>query len=526
MKFIISFFLILLFSLQTFSQDFNLRHIKTVPEHFPFIVSSVQVYDSGDDPVTGLKDQNFSVSVDSKNCDSVKVQTYKESGLGFNIMLCLDLSGSMKGKPLSTMQNAILKFIDDMRSVDKLGLMGFADDANLISDFSNDKQYLKSKVSGLSTSGNQTALYYGAYKGISKLKENKDNAGKILILIGDGKNESLSSSYSEDDVINLTKEEGIPIFSIGYSKIDPSYLQSFERMSEKSGGKFYNSPSDDDLSKQYEKLYQQILNIYLINYIVVDIAGTGSEHTNVITVRLNNNSKTVSSKFIAPAGVSAYPSKKKNISYAIPLWYYFAGGGIIVFFAATVFFIYSYSKKKKKEKARLEEEKEKRIRDEIESERQKRLELEKKLEDSQKIKNSNAAVSENTRSSTDKRQAESSKTVMINSSGGERTVILKPDSFGNTLRLEILTGPNQGKRFDVSSSGASIGRKDSNSIIIAEDTVSGEHAIISYSDGSFFIRDLGSSNGTFINGKQISNSVLTHGDVFKFGKCEGTISVF
>lgn len=498
-------------------QEFNLRHIKTVTDNFPFLVSSVQVYDSSDEPIENLTSNNFSVSVDGNNCDSVNAQTYKESGLGFNIMLCLDLSGSMRGVPLRTMKDAILKFIDDMRGVDKLGLMGFADDAFLISDFSNDKDYLRGKIRNLTTSGNQTALYYGLYRGLSKLVENKDKAGKILIVIGDGKNESLSSSYTEDDVINLAKEEGIPVFSIGYTRIDRIYLQSFERISEKTGGKFYNSPTDNELTRQYEKLYSQILNIYLVTYLVVDVPGDGLEHTNVITVRRNNVSKTVSNKFISPAGVSAYKVEKKIIKETIPLWYYYLAGGLVIFIAGITLILYTINKKKKAELKRIREEEEKKRNEEIEAEKKKRLELEKQLEENKKIPAPETVP---------KIKNETEKTVMIKDTGQEKTIIITPGMGGNTLRLEILTGINQGSRFDVTNSGATIGRSENNTIIIKEDTISSNHAKIVFSNGQFYIEDLGSSNGTFINGKNITSTVVNHGDVFKFGKCEGSISIF
>ncbi len=508
------------------AQDFNVRHIKTNSENFPSLISSLQVYDSFDEPITGLKDINFSASVDGKNSDSVKTATYKESGLGFNIMLCLDLSGTMSGQPIATLKTAILKFIDDMRAVDKLGLIGFANDAQLISDFSNDKEYLRDKVNGLKTSGAQTALYYGAYKGLSKLIDNKEKVGKIALLIGDGKNESVSSSYTEDDVIEAAKKEGIPIFTIGYTKIDKSYLQSLERISEKTGGNFYNSPTDDDLSKQYQKLYRQILNIYLINYVASGIAGDGAEHINVITVNDKGVSKTISNKFVAPAGVAAVDTEKKIISSpAFPMWYYYILIAVVILFVGLSFLLYTKSKKRKAEEARIKAEDERKKNEQIEAERKKRLELEKKLEEANRPK----PVLNNEKVSAKSFTAEE-KTLIAPAPREEKTIIVKPGqqiprSISN-LRLEVLVGPNQGSRFEITTAGAAVGRKDENNIVIKEETISGHHAKITFQNGAFFLQDLGSSNGTFINGKQIQSCQLNHGDVFKFGKCEGTVTIY
>jgi len=524
MKNVITLLIILSVNVLMLAQDFNLRHIKTEAEKFPYMISSIQVYDSFDEPITDLNDKNFFVSIDGENCDSLKTFTYKESGLGFKIMLCLDLSGTMNGKPLKTMKSAILKFIDDMRTVDKLGFIAFADDAVLISDFSNNKDYLKDKVKNMKVSGTQTALYYGAYKGLRNLIDNKEKTGKILLLMGDGKNESLSSSYKEDDVIELAKRESIPVFTIGYSKIDKTYLQSFERISEKTGGNFYNSPNDNELQKQYAKLYRQILNIYLLNYIITGIAGDGLEHNLAITVNHNNAKKTVSHKFVAPAGVSPISKQTKTLIREIPTWYYFAGGGGILIIALALTFFMIRSKRKKAEEIRLFDEEKKKQNEQIEAERKKRLDAEKQLEEKNKVERDRILpIVDSNKPATDK-------THIPPSRREERTMILQPGdqniANAKNLRIDILVGPNQGLRFDVTMNGATIGRKQNNSIVLNEETVSGNHARINYNNGSFVMEDLGSSNGTFINGKQIKQCQLKHGDVFKFGKCEGQITIF
>ncbi len=321
---------IFLLAFSHYAQEFSMRFIKTDAEKFPMVYSVVQVYDSFNEPITTLNQNNFAVSVDGKQCDSVKSITYKESGIGLNILLSIDLSGSMSGQPLKLIKNAVIKFIDEMRTVDKLAIIGFANDAELIADFSNDKSFLRKKINELSILGNQTAMYYGIYKGIAKLRDFDNKGGKIAIVLGDGKNSTTASSYTEDDVIELAKENGIPVFSISYTKVDPIHLQSLERISEKTGGNFYNSPTSEELSKQYEKLYRQILNTYIISYLVPDIPGDGNEHINIITCTYKENKKTISNKFIAPAGVQAYKKQTVIVSKPIPHWYYYAGGAIIV----------------------------------------------------------------------------------------------------------------------------------------------------------------------------------------------------
>lgn len=65
-----------------------------------------------------------------------------------------------------------------------------------------------------------------------------------------------------------------------------------------------------------------------------------------------------------------------------------------------------------------------------------------------------------------------------------------------------------------------IGRKSSNDIVIDNLAVSGKHARIESVSTTFVIRDLDSTNGTFVNKKKVSMHNLRHGDKLLIGKHE------
>ena len=58
-----------------------------------------------------------------------------------------------------------------------------------------------------------------------------------------------------------------------------------------------------------------------------------------------------------------------------------------------------------------------------------------------------------------------------------------------------------------------IGRSRSAQLTIYSSKVSKEHVKIWQEHGAFRIRDLGSRNGTFVNGKKIEEAPLVHGDI-------------
>ena len=66
-----------------------------------------------------------------------------------------------------------------------------------------------------------------------------------------------------------------------------------------------------------------------------------------------------------------------------------------------------------------------------------------------------------------------------------------------------------------------IGRDPRATICINDSFVSSEHVQLTWSDGSWWIDDVGSTNGTLVNGKQLTNTTTLHyGDRIQLGDVE------
>jgi len=93
-----------------------------------------------------------------------------------------------------------------------------------------------------------------------------------------------------------------------------------------------------------------------------------------------------------------------------------------------------------------------------------------------------------------------------------------PSAAGSgTPRLIGLSGLYLGHIFPLSGE-ATIGREVGNTIVLDRDsTVSRRHAVIEVAGGGYVLRDLGSSNGTFVNGARVSERPLQPGDEITLG---------
>jgi len=88
-----------------------------------------------------------------------------------------------------------------------------------------------------------------------------------------------------------------------------------------------------------------------------------------------------------------------------------------------------------------------------------------------------------------------------------------------SFQLIMRTGPIPGKVFDLGNNELTIGRDISNDIVISDVEVSRKHARLLLQPDGYVLEDMGSTNGTFVNGQRlVSPRVLRGGEAIMFGE--------
>ena len=87
--------------------------------------------------------------------------------------------------------------------------------------------------------------------------------------------------------------------------------------------------------------------------------------------------------------------------------------------------------------------------------------------------------------------------------------------------LRVLNGAGQDREFTIRRATTTIGRALDNDLVLESTDVSRHHARIEYRDGRYQIADLGSTNGTKVNGRPVHGSAsLSDGDEIEFGSLQ------
>lgn len=87
------------------------------------------------------------------------------------------------------------------------------------------------------------------------------------------------------------------------------------------------------------------------------------------------------------------------------------------------------------------------------------------------------------------------------------------------LQLVMRTGPNPGEVFSLTKNEIYIGRDANNDIVVSDHEVSRKHARLVMQAGGYVLEDLGSTNGTYVNGQRLMGPhVLRSGETVMLGE--------
>ncbi len=96
---------------------------------------------------------------------------------------------------------------------------------------------------------------------------------------------------------------------------------------------------------------------------------------------------------------------------------------------------------------------------------------------------------------------------------------------GIRVSLTVLEGKDAGKMVQVNKPGFTIGRENAD-FALNDSQASRRHAVIQFHDRRIVLKDLGSTNGTFVGSKQIKEEELKHLDEITVGDTRMLITIF
>lgn len=348
-------------------------------------------------------------------------------------------------------------------------------------EFTPDNKALGYNITNQLVDSKDTVKRADVFKGIDECLDyiaSRSNlpADRILIVISASIN-STKSPIRAEDVIAKSQKTAIPVYTLIYQTANRYAGDNLKRVSDQTNGESRTVASSADISNYiqdfvdaYAKKAGQNQQCELTYNTAADT--DGKEHK----VEIEYKGERLAALFTAPKDGGTF----LNLTLYIVI--------SILVLALIGLSIYVAMRQRQKRKARSD----------AEAKRFKEME-EKNLRMQEEIK---------------RRQMTNPGEVVKND---PKKTIIAGAQTAPTLKVYLGTGA---QTYTLKPSQINIGRKDTNTIVIQEQTISSNHAQINFEGGQYVLTDMNSTNGTFINGKRITKQALRNGDLIRMGAIE------
>ncbi|MFZ0061374.1 MAG: VWA domain-containing protein [Pyrinomonadaceae bacterium] len=244
---------------------------------------NASVTDRNGRAVGGMRADDFSVQ---ENGIERQVTNVTPANEPFNLVLLLDVSGSVEER-IDFIRKAARDFLNTASPQDRISIISFRDDIQVISDFSTNRRLLSKKLDEIDAGG-ATALYDAlAYVLSEPLKKLRGERTAIVVLSDGDDNKSfvpflaLLEALSESGALiyplyvpsGLIPESSVPKSETTRDPLRTRYLTLTTRAEEEgrklaavSGGVYYPVRRIEDLQRAYDDVVLQLRTAYTITY--------------------------------------------------------------------------------------------------------------------------------------------------------------------------------------------------------------------------------------------------------------------
>ncbi|HYJ84729.1 MAG TPA: VWA domain-containing protein [Pyrinomonadaceae bacterium] len=250
----------------------------------PFLLRfNASVTDRNGRAIGGMRESDFTVFEDGVERRVTNVVPTKEP---FNLVLLLDVSGSVEDR-IDFIRKAARDFLNTASPQDRIAIISFRDDIQIISDFSTDRQMLSKKLDEIDAGGG-TALYDGlGYVLADTLKKLRGDRTAIVVLSDGDDNKSfvpfpaILEAIAESGALiyplyvpsGLVPETSVPRPEITMDPTRTRYLtlttrahEEGQKLAAASGGVYYPIRHLGELQRAYDDVVVQLRTAYTITY--------------------------------------------------------------------------------------------------------------------------------------------------------------------------------------------------------------------------------------------------------------------
>jgi VWFA-related protein len=435
---------------------------------FPRIDVTVTVQNMDRSFISGLDEANLLVYEDGYRVNYVKVSSLDGSAEKVHLVFCVDSSRSISEVFLKNIKSSARDLIQNTGQQDQIAIYRFNDRVQLLKNFTANRSEIESSIEGIVRHGKETLLYNSIYDAIQILQD-AGAANRAIIVFSDGRDEG--SSLTVQDIISFAREKSVPVYFISFM---PSRKNvTLERISKLTGGKMIYSRDQADIIGIYRSILSAVKSRYLIRYQSI-LQPDDKAHQLEIRLSYESLRDRETAEFRLRNGFSLLDTMGRDRRLLQGILF-------VILLVLLVFFIMILRKKLHGfPPLRLKPKTSRTLRPENPKKTGKQPE---------------AYYQESYDDDSDKESAEV----------GEKEYLSAetPDSAYSDAWLVAREGDEAGKKIPLRLSETIMGRDPDCDLVLADSSVSPKHAKIKSLNDNFYIFDLVSENGTYLNGQKL-----------------------
>ena len=239
--------------------------------------------------VRGLRPEDFEIKDEGvlQEVDFVRLEQ-----LPLNVVLGLDISGSVSGERLEHLQAAGDTLLQRLAEGDRAALLTFSHVVRLRQELTGDIPRVRQALEDVNPSG-QTSLIDGTYGAIALA--GSDAGRGLLIVFSDGVD--TASFLSPDVVLQSARRSDVVAYGVAMrSRINPTFLKDVSQLT---GGAVLEIDSTRDLSQTFLRILEEFRQRYLLSFSPRGVSPTGWHR---LEVRVKGRRATVNARTGYQAG--------------------------------------------------------------------------------------------------------------------------------------------------------------------------------------------------------------------------------